>query len=113
MWSIDNSVSPASSWANTHKRISSSSIDQSDANVSMLAGTRTNAGVARGIGRSYTPNALRARLPTIEPTLIPIIAGAIILPSPAIICAIGSVAMSAGRSSVPPSDVARSVNSGR
>ena len=39
--------------------------------------------------------------------------GAIILPSPAIICAIGSAAISAGRSSVPPSDVARSMNSGR
>ena len=90
MCGIENRVRPASSCEMTHSRISSRLIDHASANVSIVAGTNTSDGVARGIGRSYTPNALRARLPTIEPTLMPSIAGAIILPSPAIIAAIGS-----------------------
>ena len=52
MWGIENSVSPASSWEITHRRISSRWIDQSDANWSIVEGTNTSAGVARGIGRS-------------------------------------------------------------
>ncbi len=90
MCGIENSVSPASSWEMTQSRISSRWIDQASANASIVAGTNTSEGVARGIGRSYTPNALLARLPTIDPTLMPSIAGAIILPIPAIIAAIGS-----------------------
>ena len=38
MWSIENRVNPASSWASTHSRISSSWIDHSSANVSMFDG---------------------------------------------------------------------------
>ena len=52
MWGIENSVSPASSWEITHSRISSRWIDQSAANWSIVEGTNTSAGVARGIGRS-------------------------------------------------------------
>ncbi len=72
-------------------------------------------GVARGIGRSYTPNARLARLPTIDPTLMPIIAGRHHLaearpsspPSGRRSVDLG------GGTSLGPSDVARSVNSGR
>ena len=46
----------------------------------------------RGIGRSCVPNARVASWPTIEPTAMPSIAGAIIFDSPAIIAIIGSPA---------------------
>ena len=113
MCGIDNRVCPASSCAMTHNRISSSGISHSAAKASIVGGTTTSAGVARGIGRSYTPNARRASPPTMDPTLMPIMAGAIILLSPAIICAIGSAEASVATSSVCPSDVARSLNNGR
>ena len=65
----------------------------------------------RGIGRSWVPNARVARCPTIDPTAIPSIAGAIIFDSPAIIAIIGSSATSGVWSSSPaPSAVAISVN---
>jgi hypothetical protein len=69
--------------------------------------------VARGIGRSYTPNTRRARFPTIDPTAMPSMAGAISFPRPAIILAIGSSDSSSGTLSVRPSDVAMSSNKGR
>ncbi len=71
----------------------------------------------RGIGRSYWPNACVAIRPTIEPTAMPIIEGAIILLRLAIIAIIGSALRSISSESDGviglPSDVASSVNSGR
>ena len=66
----------------------------------------------RGIGRSWVPNARVARWPTIEPTAMPSIAGAIIFDSPAIIAIIGSPAASGvcSSASVAPRAVAISVN---
>ena len=56
----------------------------------MFDGTSVTVAGWRGIGRSCMPNARVARRPTIEPTAMPSIAGAIILDSPAIIAIIGS-----------------------
>ena len=77
------------------------------ANVSTAEGTTSNEAVApaRGIGRSYWPNARVASRPTIEPIAIPIIEGASIGLNPAIIAIIGSVASSsscAGGGSASP-----------
>ena len=97
MWGIENSVRPASSWEITHSRISSRWIDHASANASIVAGTNTSDGVARGIGRSYTPNARAGEVadhrPDAHARASP---GAIILPRPAIIAAIGSSLASAG-----------------
>ena len=60
----------------------------------MFAGTSVTVAGWRGIGRSWVPNARVARRPTIEPTAMPSIAGAIIFDSPAIIAIIGSPAAS-------------------
>ena len=56
----------------------------------MLDGSSVTVFGWRGIGRSWVPNARVARWPTIEPTAMPSIAGAIIFDSPAIIAIIGS-----------------------
>ena len=67
----------------------------------------------RGIGRSCVPKARVARRPTIEPTAMPSIAGAIIFDSPAIIAIIGSPSPVVGGLVVGrrcPSAVAISVN---
>ena len=63
----------------------------------------------RGIGRSWVPNARVARCPTIDPTAIPSIAGAIIFDSPAIIAIIGSPDASGSSAPAAPSAVAISV----
>ena len=56
------------------------------------------------------PNARVASRPTIDPTDMPSIAGAIIRDSPAIIDIIGSAAASSSGTVALPSDVAISVN---
>ena len=56
----------------------------------MLAGSSVTEFGWRGIGRSCVPNARVASRPTIDPTAMPSIAGAIIFDSPAIIAIIGS-----------------------
>ena len=76
----------------------------------MFDGTSVTVAGWRGIGRSWVPNARVARCPTIDPTAIPSIAGAIIFDSPAIIAIIGSSADSASATAGAPSAVAISVN---
>ena len=109
-----NRVCPIISWASTHSRISSTGRLHSVAKPSMLAGTTSRLASLRGIGRSYWPNVRWAIRPTMEPTAMPIIAGAIILLRPAIIAIIGSPASSSGAAAGGrPSEVASSVNRGR
>ena len=77
----------------------------------MFAGTSVTVAGWRGIGRSWVPNARVASWPTIEPTAMPSIAGAIICDSPAIIAIIGSPAgVLVGARRRAPSAVAISVN---
>ena len=92
----------------THSRISSPGISQSVAKASMFAGTSAIAAGFRGIGRSWVPKAREASRPTIDPTAMPSIAGAIIFDSPAIIAIIGSSA-SPGTSTSPPAGVPSAV----
>ncbi len=82
-------------------------ISQSAAKRSMFAGTSVTVAGWRGMGRSWVPKARVARCPTIEPTDMPSIAGAIIRDRPAIIDTIGS--SSAGCSTGVPRAVAISV----
>ena len=96
---------PVSSWASTHSRISSTGRLQSAANWSMFAGTTSSVSSLRGIGRSYWPNVRAAMRPTIEPTAMPIIDGAIIWLRPAIIAIIGSASSTASPAGRLPSDV--------
>lgn len=97
----------------THIRTSSTAKLQSVAKFSIVDGTRSNSLVsARGNGKSYCPNARWASAPTMPPTVIPTIAGAIRPERLAIIAAIGSPSVSAS-SSRCDSDVASSVKSGR
>ena len=77
----------------------------------MLLGTSVTSSGWRGIGRSCVPNARVASRPTIDPTDMPSIAGAIIRDSPAIIDSIGSAAASSSSGTgMLPSAVAISVN---
>ena len=87
---MENRAWPVSSWASTHIRISSAVMLHSSAKRSMLPGSTVMLVSCRGIGRSYWPNACVAIRPTIEPTAMPIIDGAIILLRLAIIAIIGS-----------------------
>ena len=87
-------------------------ISQSALNWSMFDGISVTVAGWRGIGRSCTPNARVERRPTIEPTAMPSIAGAIIFDSPAIIDIIGSPASSSSSAALAggvPRAVARSV----
>ena len=96
---IENRAWPVSSWASTHIRISSAEMLHSSAKRSMLPGSTVRLASCRGIGRSYWPKAWVAMRPTIEPTAMPIIDGAIILLRLAIIAIIGSALRSTSSSS--------------
>ena len=113
--SIEKIWKPDSSCASTHTRISSTGISHSRANVSIVSPTRTTSWRSRGIGRSCRPKTRCARDPTIDPTAMPIIAGAIMRLMPDIICTNGSTASTSsfGTAGCWPSELARSVNSGR